>query len=384
MIGSLQTLNQLANRHAGKLLLVGLVGVAAYNWRLWQRDKARLAELGQPGPPPDWHDWPDLPLVSVLVAAWNEAEMIEQHIESFLLLRYPNKQLVLCAGGEDTTYEMARRHAGEGMVVLQQQPGEGKQRALRRCYAQARGEIIYLTDADCTLADSSFYRTLRPILEGREYVVTGDHRPLDRQLTNPLAVYQWYVNRYVAARTPDHIGGLKGANCAVHREALERAGAFRDDVLIGTDYHLARTLLDAGYRIRYVRNSEVQTEYPDNIVDYRREHSRWTRNVIGHSLRFRELRTMMAGLLTVCVGTLMLLLPLSLTVIGGVGLVLWGLLYVHTYLSRIRYTVFGRRRTGFKSTGPSPLGLAAFIWLDFFTWATVAVDMLVPKRRRRW
>jgi len=343
-----------------------------------------VAELGQPGPPPDWREWPELPLVSVLVAAWNEAEMIEQHIESFLLLDYPHKELILCAGGEDGTYEVARRHAGEGVVILEQRPGEGKQGALRRCHSQARGEIIYLTDADCILAETSFHRTLGPILEGREYVVTGDHRPLDRQLTNPLAVYQWYVNRYVAARTPDHVGGLKGANCAVRRDALERAGAFRDDVLIGTDYHLARTLLDAGYRIRYDRDSEVQTEYPDNIVDYRREHSRWTRNIIGHSLRFRELRAMLAGLLTVCVGSLMLLLPLSFVVIRGVGLVAWGLLYAHTYLSRMRYATFGKRRTGVKSTSPGPLGLAAYTWLDFFTWASAGIDLLAPRRRRRW
>lgn len=384
MSGALKRLAQRANRHAGKLLLLGLAGVAVHNWRQWQRDRTLLARQPEPEPLPPPDSGTDLPPVSVLVAAWNEGDMIEGHIESFLRLRYPHKELVLCAGGDDGTYDLAEAYAADGMIVIRQEAGEGKQRALRRCLDRATGEIIFLTDADCLLADNPFERTLEPILQGCEYVTTGDHRPLDRQLTNSLAVYQWFVNRYLAAQAVDHIGGLKGANCAIHRDALERVGAFRDDVPIGTDYHLAKKLLDAGYRIRYVHDSEVQTEYPDDIIGYRSEHSRWTRNIIGHSLRFKEHRTMLAGLLTVSTGTLMFALPLSFALIGRLGPLLWFLLYIHAYLSRIRYTVFGRSRTGRKLMGPNPVELIAFIWLDIFTWASVVVDLLVPKRRGRW
>ena len=109
MIAGLRNINRLANRHAGKLLVVGLVGVAFYNWRQWQKDKAFLAVRSEPEPLPPLETWPELPLVSVLVAAWNESEHIDRHIQSFLALRYPHKELVLCAGGNDDTYERAAR-----------------------------------------------------------------------------------------------------------------------------------------------------------------------------------------------------------------------------------------------------------------------------------
>ena len=67
-----------------------------------------------------------LPKVSVLVAAWNEADIIREHIQSFLGLHYPNKELILCAGGEDGTYRIAREQGHTKVKVLEQQRGEGK------------------------------------------------------------------------------------------------------------------------------------------------------------------------------------------------------------------------------------------------------------------
>src|SRR5687768_5466499 len=88
-------------------------------------------------------------VVSILVAAWNEAEHIDDLIASCLRWAYPRKELVLCAGGADDTLRRARRWEGAGVRVLEQLPGEGKQGALERCLREATGEIIVLTDADC-------------------------------------------------------------------------------------------------------------------------------------------------------------------------------------------------------------------------------------------
>ena len=96
------------DRYALPLVLSGAAAAAIYNWRLWERDKALLARKGEAEPLLPLESWPERPMVSVLVAAWNEREHIERHIESFLALRYPHKELVLCAGGEDGTTEFAK------------------------------------------------------------------------------------------------------------------------------------------------------------------------------------------------------------------------------------------------------------------------------------
>src|SRR5205823_4146563 len=106
-----------------------------------------------------------------------EADLLAQHIESVLVLSYPDKEYILSAGGSDGTYAIARRYEERGVVVLEQQPGEGKQRALRQCFRQATGEIIFFTDADCLLDDESFERLIIPLANGEAEAATGTARP---------------------------------------------------------------------------------------------------------------------------------------------------------------------------------------------------------------
>src|SRR5579859_460989 len=137
----------LANRHAGRLALAGLLGIGIINWRSARRDRRTAERLrDEYARPPILTR---LPRISVLVAAWNEAAMIEAHLHSFQALSYPDIELILCAGGSDDTLRRARQAAGRAVHILEQQAGEGKQQALARCAALASGEIIYLTDADC-------------------------------------------------------------------------------------------------------------------------------------------------------------------------------------------------------------------------------------------
>lgn len=139
--------------------MYGLLGVvlAAYHLRRWQRDRTQ-AKLVNPIRDP--YPLQATPKVSLLVPAWNEAHNLPDHIQSFLELTYPNKELILCAGGTDQSYAVARRCEGNTIHVLEQMAGEGKQQALRRCLEIATGEIIFLTDADCILTNAVFTWTL--------------------------------------------------------------------------------------------------------------------------------------------------------------------------------------------------------------------------------
>ena len=54
-IDPVKRISRSTNRHASKLLLLGLAGVAGHNWRLWYRHKAVLAQQikGEPLAPMD-------------------------------------------------------------------------------------------------------------------------------------------------------------------------------------------------------------------------------------------------------------------------------------------------------------------------------------------
>ncbi len=327
----------------------------------------------------------DLPRVSVLLPAWNEAEYIRESLEAIGGLRYPDLELVLCAGGTDGTLELARRFAPPGTVILEQRPGEGKQRALQRCLEQATGSIVFLTDADCVLDDETFERTLEPILRGDEVATTGTRQPLDVQKCHPLVAFQWSHHLWMQARAPMYVDTLYGINAAIRRDVLERVGGFSLSVSIGTDYALSRQLHDAGYRIRFVSESRVRTAYCTRLGEYMRQRSRWFRNRFLHGLRHRRWREVGGHLWAALTSLGMLAVPLT----GGLGSrLLWALWLAalsHLVFSQARFTRAAHARGGAHLPHWWQYGL--FFPYLVVGWAANGwglAESVVPGRRWRW
>jgi cellulose synthase/poly-beta-1,6-N-acetylglucosamine synthase-like glycosyltransferase len=379
MLQQIAQLNRATNRHAGKLLAAGLAGALAYNAWQWRREAA-LARRKRPAQPA----LARTPKVSALVAAWNEAGQIDAHIQSFLALRYPAIELVICAGGADGTLERARRYAGERVIVIEQQPGEGKQRALARCYAQAGGEIIYLTDADCRFSEDALVRLLAPIVGAGEQAATGTSRPLAEQAHKLLPRYLAAADMAAAIRSPAYVGGLLGRNAAVSRAAIERSGGLDFAARTGTDYQLARRLLAAGIAIRHVGDSCVQSEYPETLGEYRRRQSRWLRNLLLHSRRYGAAGDLRASLQTVVAGLAMLLAPLAALLGGWAIVALWAALVAHALGAKLRYTLFAARVGGRPLAARLALALLPLTLIDFAVWAAPIVDLADPRRREQW
>jgi cellulose synthase/poly-beta-1,6-N-acetylglucosamine synthase-like glycosyltransferase len=368
------------NAQAGWLFLAGLALVALWNWQKWRQDRALARQLRERKPPPV--ELRATPKVSVLVAAWNEAEMIQEHVESFLRLRYTNRELILCVGGGDDTYDIACRHASKQVIVLEQQPGEGKQRALRRCLEQASGEVIFLTDADCLLDDEAFERTLAPVVDGGEAAATGAIRPLAAQLVNPFVLHRWFIEVRSMAHSDRYIAGLLGGNTAVRRDVLKATGAFAPDVRTGTDYYLAMQVLNSGYTIRHVPESAVETHYAEELHQYWRQQTRWLRNVVMHGLRFGAYGEVARCLIPSGIGALMLSGPLWALWLGRAVLAGWLLICAHVLFSRLRYTRFGEQATGCTFPLAGYFSLPVYILADFAIWAAAVFQY--PFRSRRW
>jgi cellulose synthase/poly-beta-1,6-N-acetylglucosamine synthase-like glycosyltransferase len=369
------------NGRAGWVLAVGLVFVVVRNAPRWQRDLARAQRLRTAARPPVLLT--ATPPLTILVAAWNEADNVAAHIRSFRQLSYADKQLLLCAGGEDGTYQIALEHAGTDVVVLEQLPGEGKQRALQRCWERAKGELIYLTDADCLMTDDAVLPAVTPLVEEDECVCTGTWKPRRSQQHRTFVIYQWAVDLYRAAKRDKYVSQILGANWSVRRESLNAVGGFAMDVPIGTDYLQSILLRRAGYRIRYAPDSVTETEYSDTFLQHSRRRSRWLRNLFllarsyGEWVRVRHvLLTWMSAL------SGLLLLPSSL-LLGVLAVDAWLLLVAYGLAERLRYLGFARL-LGVAVPPLTFVQLPAFLFVDWFCAVRALLELAVPSRRWHW
>ena len=372
---------KVVNGCANSVFVASLTGIVAYNVHKWGEDSV-LSERLRGHVPPSRPVLRATPKVTVLVAAWNEAQIIARHIESVMQLRYASIEYVLCAGGSDDTLVHASRYHGPGVIVLEQLAGEGKQRALNKAFARATGEIIYLTDADCILDDVSFETVLAPIINQGWAAATGLSRPLDDQLGHPLARYQWYRDTYWLLRNGPCANGVLGRNAAVRAEVLRAGGAFSQEVPSGTDYHLSGLLHDNGILIANTR-SMVQTRVPSSFTAYVKMWQRWIKNLIiqgpGSHRLGEALQAVVAGML----GGALVSGPCWLLA-GGLPSRLWLLLVCWGWMQRLRQTRASTTVLSRSESWPYLHRIAMFLFADAVAAASTLPLMLRANWRVKW
>ena len=370
------------------LLLV--VGCAWLGWQLWQRrhaDQCWIAGQTSVPPLPALASWPTQPVVSVLVAAWNEEAYLADFLCSFAALTYPHKELILCAGGSDQTYQIAQQWTGCAITLLSQQEGEGKYQALQRSLAHARGTIIFLTDADCVLHDDSFQRLIYPLVTGSEAVVTGTFQPLLQQRRLPFVTAQWLMQQARQRRTTTTItysNFLVGANSALTRTLVETCWQASLDNAIGEDYHLALEIQRRGIQIRQCLESQVQTRYPNTFHKYLMTKSRWHRSWLLHHYRQGDRRWVRNGL-SAGRFQLLLALPLLPLLLGAVGVVIWLVLWAHQFIQYwLNKELVAKAAEGHHTDRVQIQHLFLLMLADFSSWAIIPFQLVIPQWRRQW
>ena len=112
----------------------------------------------------------DAPRVSLLIAAHNEAQCIAARIRNALALEYPRERIeivVASDGSEDSTNDIVRSFATDGVRLLDFRLRRGKAAVLNDAMTAVRGDIIVLSDANTNFEPEAI-RQLDALVFGRE------------------------------------------------------------------------------------------------------------------------------------------------------------------------------------------------------------------------
>jgi glycosyltransferase involved in cell wall biosynthesis len=122
-----------------------------------------------------------MPLVSVLIPAFNHARFIVECLESVGRDGYPRKEIVLIDdGSSDGTFELARswleeRQAEFDRVLALRQSNQGVCRTLNSLVSHARGEYVALLASDDALLEGGIASRVRALEENPRWLaVFGD------------------------------------------------------------------------------------------------------------------------------------------------------------------------------------------------------------------
>jgi glycosyltransferase involved in cell wall biosynthesis len=217
-----------------------------------------------------------LPAVSVVVAAYNEAEVLAECLDSLLAQTMDAMEvLVVDDGSTDRTVEVATSRG----VPVKSLEHRGAARARNIGASMARGRVIVFVDADLRLAPDCIERLAAPILSGDELATYT--RDIGVANADDLWGACWSLNRGLAPGTymppglPDRWANAR----AVDRIAFLRVGGY-DDVGYGEDMTLAPKL---GVLALAVPGALMWHHNPDSLREVW-QNARW----VGRGVRIRE------------------------------------------------------------------------------------------------
>ncbi len=154
------------------------------------------------------------PMVSLIVPAYDEEEVIAAKIANALALDYPRERLqviVASDGSSDATAERAR--AASADLVLELPPG-GKVAALNAGAEAATGEILAFSDANCVWSRDALRQLVAPFVDPGVGYVCGQVRFVDSGGNNLEGTYWRY--EMAVREMESSLGGVTAGNGAIY------------------------------------------------------------------------------------------------------------------------------------------------------------------------
>ncbi|MDP9054815.1 MAG: glycosyltransferase [Acidobacteriota bacterium] len=223
--------------------------------------------------------------VSLVFAAHDEAEIIEEKMRNCGALNYPGviEILVGCDACSDDTAVLARASGLPNLHVSDYRERSGKPMVLNRMVPQAAGEIVVFSDANTMLDRDAILHITRHFADPDVGCVSGElHFTTHNGAVKSEGAYWRYEQllKFFESRL-NMLVGANGGVFAIRRELFTPLPRFA----IIDDFLIAMRIRAAGYKVVY---DPQAIAYEETAADARQEFQRRKRIGAGafHALRY--------------------------------------------------------------------------------------------------
>jgi len=207
-------------------------------------------------------------MLTILITAFNEAATIGRAMDAFLAQMPYDAELLAICPDEETTAVVLHRAQTDPQIRHIQDPGTGKPAALNIGLAEAKGDIVVLSDGDIVVADDALAPLLAPFTDENVGAVTG--HPLSSSPRNTKLGYWSHLlteGAHQERLRRDALG--KFLLCSGYLFAYRKAliDHIPEDAL-SEDAVISHSIAEQGYRIRYSPDTLVHVKYPTTYQDW--------------------------------------------------------------------------------------------------------------------
>jgi cellulose synthase/poly-beta-1,6-N-acetylglucosamine synthase-like glycosyltransferase len=225
-----------------------------------------IAGLARLRPRPAQADAEFRPRVALVIAAYNEHDVIAAKLENALALDYPRELLRIVVASDassDGTDELVLGYADRG-VELVRAPRGGKVNAQNHAVRTlADADVVAFSDANCEWAPDALRQLVAPLADPRVAYVCGRLQLRSPEGTNMEGAY-WRYEIWLRARESlaSSVTGGNGSIYAVRRERYEEV-----DPRFGHDLSFPYLMVKRGYRAVYAPRAVALEKMTTDLGD---------------------------------------------------------------------------------------------------------------------
>ena len=211
-------------------------------------------------------DYSNLPSLTVIVAAYNEQDFIEQKIQNTLSLEYPKDKIqyiFVTDGSSDDTPNIVAKHPE--IKLLHSPERKGKIAAMHRTMHEVTTEVVVFTDANTFLNKQALINISRHYSDPRVGAVSGEKRVQIDETADATAGEGMYWKYESKLKTWDSemysVVGAAGELFSIKTSLYQPvpANAIIDDFMI------SMLIAKKGYRIIYEPEAYASENTSENV-----------------------------------------------------------------------------------------------------------------------
>ncbi len=207
---------------------------------------------------------------SVVVPAYNAARTLDACLQALNTQTAPTDAyeiIVVDDGSRDNTAEIAQRHG----VRLVRQENRGPAAARNRGVAEARGDIVLFTDADCQPLPDWIENMLAPFDDPAVAGVQGAYLTRQTFLTARFAQAE-FEDRYAIMARFESIDLVATYAAGFRRALFLQMGGFDDSFPVANneDTDFSYRLCAAGHRLVFAPEARIFHHHPGTLRKYLR------------------------------------------------------------------------------------------------------------------
>ena len=200
------------------------------------------------------HQKSRLDLVSLVVSAYNEEEIIERKIMNCLELDYPKDKLEIIIGSDgstDKTDEIIKRYSQEGVRLYRFNQRQGKVNVLNKLIYKTRGRIIVFSDANTIFKPSAVKELVKHFIDPRIGCVCGKLilQRANSSFEGKIEGIYWRYESFLK-RLEGRMGSLLGANGGIYAIRKELFNPLPSNTIV-EDFVIPMKILQKGYKVIY-------------------------------------------------------------------------------------------------------------------------------------